>query len=225
MKIVAVGCIHNDVENLLRFVDILRAAEFDVLVCPGDFTDGALPKGFSNIDIGKLIVEEFKSLGKPVLVVPGSWDRDLLDFFDKSGLSIHGKGKEIKGVGFYGYGGAKTPFGLPLEPSEDEIFNGLKKAYDEVKRSKIKVQVTHAPPARTKLDMIPSGAHVGSEAVRKFLEQMNPQAAICAHIHEARGVDEIKNIKIVNTGRLPEGHYALIEVTESGVSAKIVDLI
>ena len=225
MKIVALGCIHNDVENLLRFLDSLSSITFDVLVCPGDFTDGALPRGFNNIEITKLILEEFKSLGKPVLVVPGSWDGELISIFEKENVSIHGKGKIINGVGFYGFGGAKTPFGLPLEPSEDELTAGLKKAYSDVAKAKIKIQITHAPPANTKIDMIGSGAHVGSEAVRKFLEEMQPQAAISAHIHESRGVDIIKNTKIINPGRFPEGHFGFIEINGNVVTAKVVDLI
>lgn len=225
MRIIAVGCIHNDVESLLRFFDSISEQSFDVLVCPGDFTDGALPKGFSGPEIAKLILEELKSLGKPVLAVPGSWDGNVVSLLEKEDVSLHGRGKIIDGVGFYGYGGAKTPFGLPLEPSEQEITEGLKRAYDKIAKADIKIQVTHAPPARTHLDTIPGGAHVGSEAVRKFLEDYQPQAAICAHIHEARGVDVVKNTKVVNTGRFPEGHYAVIEADGSAVSAKIVDLI
>ncbi len=225
MKIITVGCIHNDVETLLRFLDSLSSVSFDVLVCPGDLTDGALPRGFSNIEIAKLIVAELKSLGKPVLIVPGSWDGGLISYFEKEKLSIHGAGRIIDGVGFYGFGGAKTPFGLPLEPSDDEIFNGLKKAYNDVLNAEMKVQVTHAPPAMTRLDVIASGAHVGSEAVRRFLEEYKPNAAICSHIHESRGVDEIKNIKIVNPGRFPEGHYGMIELEPGKTIAKVVDLI
>ncbi len=225
MKIVAVGCIHNDVENLLKFLDSVSQFDFDVLVCAGDFTDGALPRGFTNVGISKLIVEELKGPGRPVLVVPGSWDKDLISFFEKENMSIHGKGRKIGDVGFYGFGGAKTPFGLPLEPSEEEISNGLRKAYNDIKSAEYKVQVTHAPPVKTKLDTISSGAHVGSEAVRKFIEESGPQAAICSHIHEARGVDEIKGTKIVNTGRFPEGHYGLIEIKNGLVDAKLIDLI
>ena len=73
--------------------------------------------------------------------------------------------------------------------------------------------------------MIASGAHVGSNSVRKFIEEMQPAAAICAHIHEARGVDSIKNTKIVNSGRFPEGHFGLISVGGTGVEAKVIDLI
>lgn len=225
MNIVAVGCIHNDVETLLTFIDRLSSLTFDVVVCPGDFTDSFLPRGFSRIDVGTLILEELRSLGKPVFVVPGSWDKELIDLFEKEGVSIHGSGKIYKDVGFYGFGGAKTPFSLPFEPSDEMISSGLSKAYGGVEGAQFKVQITHAPPIETKLDAIPSGAHVGSHAVRKFIEDCKPDVAICSHIHEARGHDVIGKTQIVNCGRFPEGYCALIGVGKSKTTAEIVSLI
>lgn len=225
MNILVVSDIHNDVENIMNYTDKLTLFDFDVIVCPGDFTDYNLPKGFSRIDIAKLIVEELKSLGKPLLVVPGNQDKDLIPFFEEEGISIHARGKIVNEVGFYGFGGAKTPFSTSLEPSEEEITAGLKKAYEDVKDAKIKVQVTHVPPARTKVDVLYTGASGGSEAVRKFIEEKKPALAICAHIHEAKGVDEIESTKIINAGRFPEGYCGLVSIKDGNVSAKVVNLI
>jgi len=224
MKILALSCIHNDIENLLKYLDELKSINFDVIVCPGDFTDTEL-KGFTRLDLGKLIIEEMRELNKPILVVPGAWDKELIEFFEKEGISIHGKGQKIDDVGFYGFGGAKTPFGLPFEPTEEEIMEGLEKGYKMIEDSKFKIQVTHSPPANTKLDKIFSGAHVGSESVRKFIEEKQPDAAICAHIHEGKGVDEIGKTKIINTGRFPEGYYGLILITDEKVEVKLETLI
>ncbi|MBI4009836.1 MAG: metallophosphoesterase [Candidatus Aenigmarchaeota archaeon] len=225
MNIVAVGCIHNDLETLLAFIDKLSALTFDIVVCPGDFTDNFLPRGFSRGDVGALIIEELRSLGKPVFVVPGSWDKELMLFFEQEGISVHGVGKAHGNLGLYGFGGAKTPFSLPFEPSEDEIHKGLVSGYKMVESSETKVQVTHAPPFNTKLDLIPSGAHVGSEAIRKFIEKNQPEVAICSHIHEARGHDVIGNTQIINCGRFPEGYCGLITIDKHKVTTKIVNLI
>jgi Icc-related predicted phosphoesterase len=203
----------------------LSTFDFDVLICPGDFTDSVFPKGFTRLDIAKIIVEELKSLKKPLLVVPGSWDGELIGYFEKENISIHGRGSVIGGVGFYGFGGAKTPFNLPYEPGENEIQRGLENAYSMIKDERAKVQVTHAPPARTKIDIITSGAHVGSEVVRKFIEEKKPIAAVSSHIHEARGVDEIGNTKIINSGRFPEGYCGLISIDNDIVNMKVVNLI
>ncbi len=222
----AIGDVHNDVEDLIGFLDKTKSLEFDVVVFTGDFIDfGLTPKGFERNDIARLIIAELKTLKKPIIAVPGNHDKDVLSIMEKEGINLHGKGRVIDGVGFYGYGGAKTPFGTPLEPSEDEIKLGLEKAWKEVKDCKIKVQVTHIPPAKTKLDMVYTGAHVGSDVVRRFIEEKQPAVAISAHIHEAKGTDEIGKTKLINPGRFPEGYCGLISVDEEKSTVKIVNLI
>jgi len=106
-----------------------------------------------------------------------------------------------------------------------EIEAGLRKAYDAVRGAKYRVQVTHNPPFGTRADMLPSGLHVGSKAVRMLIEELKPEVAVCAHIHEARGVDELGTTKIINPGRLPEGYCGIVEIKDGIVSAEIVNLI
>ena len=221
----AVGCIHNDVENLLNLIDRVSPLNFDVVVCPGDFTDSLLPRGVTRKDIGVLVLEELRSLGKPVFVVPGSWDKELIKFFEEEGVSVHGVGTLYKNVGFFGFGGARTPFNLPFEPTDAEITKGLADAYKMVEVAEFKVLVTHAPPLNTKLDVIPAGAHVGSEAVRKFIEATQPDASICSHIHESKGPDVIGKTHMLNCGRFPEGYCGLISIEKGEITAKVVSLI
>jgi hypothetical protein len=225
VNLLSIACIHGDVEVLFKFIDKIAFLNADIIILPGDFTDYNIPKGVTRIDMARIIIEELNTFKKPLLAVPGTWDKELIDFFDKEKISVHGKGRVIDGIGLYGFGGAKTPFNTPYEPSEEEIMSGLEKAYNEIKKCKIKVQITHAPPARTKLDVISSGAHVGSESVRKFIEEKQPNAAICSHIHEGKGIDEIGKTKIINSGRFPEGYCGLVNIENEDVRVKIVNLI
>ncbi len=71
----------------------------------------------------------------------------------------------------------------------------------------------HAPPYGTRVDIIHLGIHVGSTAVRDFVEDEAPDAVVCGHIHEGRGMDAIETTKIVNCGQASRGHYALIETS------------
>jgi hypothetical protein len=103
--------------------------------------------------------------------------------------------------------------------------NGLRRGFDEVKDTKIKIQVTHAPPARTKMDLLYTGAHVGSEAVRKFIEDNRPNVAVSSHIHEARGIDELGTTKLINAGRFPEGHCGIIMINGNDVTTRILSLV
>lgn len=224
MEILAISCIHNDIENMFILLDQAAKLDFDLVVFPGDFTDLNIPKGFTRTDIAKIIVTQLEGLGKPLIVVPGSWDKEIIDYLHKKGISVHGSGIVVNGVGFFGYGGARTPFGTPFEPADGEIELGLMKGYEDVKAAKVKVQLTHMPPARTGVDRIQSGAHVGSEAVRKFIEDKQPNLAISAHIHESRGFDELGKTKLVNPGRFPEGNCALISVNQIETGVRMINL-
>ena len=224
MRIAVVADIHNDTEMMMQSLDKMTELGFDAIVCPGDFTDIA-PRGFTQEDIGRLLVEEMKATGRPVFAVPGNQDLVVIPVFEKEGVSVHGIGRMAGEIGFYGFGGAKTPFGTAYEPDDAEIEAGLRNAYAAVKGAKYKVQVTHNPPFGTKVDMLPSGMHVGSKAVRRLIEELKPDVAICAHVHEGRGVDEIGGTKIINPGRLPEGYCGFVEIKDGTVTAEITNLI
>ncbi|MGD0089192.1 MAG: metallophosphoesterase [Planctomycetota bacterium] len=47
------------------------------------------------------------------------------------------------------------------------------------------VYVFHAPPARTELDQICGRTHVGSLAIRRFIEKHQPPLTLHGHIHES----------------------------------------
>jgi 3',5'-cyclic AMP phosphodiesterase CpdA len=82
MEILALGCIHNDIENMLGLIDRVEKLDFDLIVFPGDFTDLNLPRGFTRVDIASIIVSELESLGRPLVTVPGSWDKDIIGYLD-----------------------------------------------------------------------------------------------------------------------------------------------
>ncbi|MCX8179193.1 MAG: metallophosphoesterase [Candidatus Aenigmarchaeota archaeon] len=210
MKLLVIGDNHNDLENMINFLEKLKELDFDVIVYVGDFTDTGV-KGFTQEDIAKLLIEELKTLKKPIIAVPGNNDHvNIIKLLEKEGISIHGQGKIINGVGFYGFGGAQTPFKTLYEPTEDEIRKGLERSFIQVMNAEIKVQVTHCPPINSKLDLTLTGFHVGSQTIRNFIEKYSPTVAVCGHIHESRGVDYINKTLVLNPGRFAEGYYGMI---------------
>ncbi|MCY3022150.1 MAG: metallophosphoesterase [Planctomycetota bacterium] len=50
------------------------------------------------------------------------------------------------------------------------------------------VYVLHTPPWGTKLDQVAGGKHIGSRAVRSFIERHQPPLALHGHIHESPSV-------------------------------------
>jgi Icc-related predicted phosphoesterase len=77
------------------------------------------------------------------------------------------------------------------------------------------VFVFHSPPRDTACDLIASRAHVGSRAIRAFLEKHQPPLVLSGHIHEAPRVssgyrDAIGRTVVVNPGQF--GHSRLCGV-------------
>jgi len=224
MKIAAIGCIHNEIERLPILLEKVASYKPEILISVGDITNSSFPKGFKPIDIGKIFLEEAKDYFKNILIVPGTWDKDLIPFFQKENVLLHGIGKSIGKVGIYGFGGAQTPFNTPYEPSEKEIEEGLERAFGYVKDKEIKIQATHSPPYNSTVDLV-GNKHVGSVSVRKAIEEFSPQISVCAHIHESIGKDFIKNTLVINVGKFTEGYFGLIEIEDKEIKGEILNLI
>lgn len=80
--------------------------------------------------------------------------------------------------------------------------------------------VSHNPPKDTACDVIPGDVHVGSTAVREFLEEAQPDICLCGHIHEARAVDRVGRTVVVNPGALAQGGYVLLRSNSGRLSAE-----
>lgn len=68
------------------------------------------------------------------------------------------------------------------------------------------VLVTHSPPRDTKCDLTASRIHVGSRAIREFVEQHQPRLVLSGHIHESPRVstafqDTVGRTVVVNPGQ------------------------
>jgi Icc-related predicted phosphoesterase len=68
------------------------------------------------------------------------------------------------------------------------------------------VFVLHSPPRGTRCDMIGADLHVGSRAIRRFVETVEPPLVLSGHIHESPRVssayrDSIGRTVVVNPGQ------------------------
>jgi len=66
--------------------------------------------------------------------------------------------------------------------------------------------VLHSPPRDTACDQAGVRVHVGSRAIRAFVERLQPPLVLCGHIHESPGVsgawrDAIGRTVVVNPGQ------------------------
>ena len=209
MRIVALSDIHGAYGEMERIIS--SEDDLDLVILAGDITTNGdkreLAKGLDVVRKQRV----------PFLAVCGNMDPPVLEeVLLAERASINGRGAVVGGVGFFGVSAAPHSFlHTPNEISEEEIRRCAEAGWKEVSTARRKIFVPHAPPARTKIDKTFLGAHVGSSAVREFIEVYQPDAVLCGHIHEARGTDSIGTTQVVNCGAAAKGYYAVIEVGET----------
>ncbi|WP_297469559.1 metallophosphoesterase [Thermococcus sp.] len=215
MKVLAVTDIHGNSKMVQELAELLESERPDIVLIAGDITH------FSGAETARKILEPLLKLDAPVLAVHGNCDgRDVPGLLEELGIGLHDRRVEINGVGFIGIGGSNiTPFNTVWELTEDEIMKILERNYRPGD-----VILSHVPPRDTKADRIHSGLHVGSKALREFIEGNQPPLVVTGHIHEARSVDRVGKTVIVNPGPLFRGYYAVIELDEATKKVENVEL-
>jgi hypothetical protein len=160
------------------------------------------------------VIARIEQYSTRILAVHGNWDRkEVNDFLDEKGYSLHGKSRIIEGIGFFGMGGSSpTPMHTATEYTEEEIAFTLQKAYEQVREARQTVMITHTPPRGVRDRSIIFGLHGGSHSVRLFLEVNPVTLCMCGHIHEAAGIERFSNTLVTNSGSFKKGHYLTIEI-------------
>ena len=206
MRILAFSDIHGTYEIVETILS--SESEYDLVVLAGDITTCGSPGEM------EAAVRMFKAHHRPVLGVTGNMDPAALDeTLEKEGVSLDGRGVIMGDVGLCGVGAAPlSPLETPNEIPEEEIMRRAEEGWKSIAGASRKVFVPHAPPKNTKVDRTFMGLHVGSAAVRRFIEEQEPEIVICGHIHEARGIDSIGRTKIINCGPSGKGFYGVVTI-------------
>jgi Icc-related predicted phosphoesterase len=192
--------LHGEIHAYEKVLEIAEGKNVTAVIIGGDITPFLTALG----DIA-LYQREFlkhyliprlrdfkKKAGKGVFIMMGNDDlkvnMDLLEKEMKKGTlklmnqKVHKIGKKfIAGYTFVN----ETPFLLKdWEKTDDKIKRDLDRLAKKSDPKKT-VYVMHAPPQNTGLDVIFSGAHVGSAAVREFILKKKPYLTLHGHIHES----------------------------------------
>jgi len=216
IRILAITDAHGRKPNLEQVLS-KELGNFDLVVFCGDAAPYFNP---SSVDY---VLKALDSLEVPALVVPGNMDNPRAYYDTDNVRVIHGKIATHSGYSFIGIGGSPpTPFNTVFELEEEEIYRILSSLWRPAAERGPVIIVSHAPPYDTACDIAAGERHVGSRALRKFIEQYSPLLCICGHIHESRAIDRVGCTTIVNPGPLRDGFYALIEV--NGFEIKKIEL-
>lgn len=215
MIVVGLTDIHSQTAGIHRMRAELTAADVAVLV--GDITN------FGKADDVERVVSAVRQHNGRLLAVSGNCDYTEVDrYLDENGLDLHAKGRTIDGIRFVGLGGSMiTPFNTPNEYTEAELQHFLESAVSHVPPDGPMVLVAHQPPIDTACDRIRSGQHVGSRAVRAFIEKHQPLVCFTGHIHEAVAIDTIGKTQVVNSGQLGRGRYAYARIENGSAWVEI----
>jgi len=208
LRLLACADFHGSREAVEKVSDLALREETDLIVVAGDLANNSLRNATEFLGI-------LKKTNLPTVFVPGNLDsKSLVDWRDASVESIHGRAYKYQGFIFLGLGGAsKGPFYTPFEYDESEAASILDEAYRGVKGERL-ILISHCPPKNTSLDRTFSGVHAGSISVRRFIVKAQPILVICGHIHEGRGVDQIGETRLVNTGAAFHDYYATLGLNE-----------
>jgi Icc-related predicted phosphoesterase len=201
------GDLHSEVQNLEEIMDLDEASG---VIVTGDLTF------MGGISAGSKVLEAIATHNPNIYAQIGNMDKpELTGHIKKHYRNLHGEAQFIHPeITIIGLGGSpETPFGTPSEYSEEEIAILLKHALLQAGEYKNLVLISHSPPSDTACDRLENGAHVGSSAIRKFIEKTQPALCLCGHIHESKAVDQIGKTVIVNPGTLTNGGYVLLAVS------------
>ena len=206
MRIVFVTDLHAVRQAVAPLVDAHAGA--DLLILGGDMTNfgGAA-------EVASVVAPLRRAFGR-VYAVPGNTDTpDVLQWLEDEGLSLHGRGRLVEGLWISGLGGSNhTPLRAGLEHSEERIAELLAQGAPPADGGiGAWLLVSHVPPVDTAVDRMILGAHVGSRALRTFLEEHRPELCLCGHIHEAVGNDEVGGTEVCNPGAFSAGRYAVVD--------------
>jgi len=192
--------LHGEIHAYERVLEIGAGKNVKAIIIGGDITPFLTARGdiamyqrefLEYYMIPKL--KDFKrKVKKNVFIMMGNDDlkinTDVLEKAEKRGLFklINQKVYKIGGKYVAGYSYVnETPFLLKdwekPEAKMKKDMDRLAHLSDPLRT----IYVMHAPPLNTSLDVIFSGAHVGSSAIRDFILAKQPYLTLHGHIHES----------------------------------------
>lgn len=215
MKILGLVDIHSRLE---KFEELLWEAEdVDVVLLGGDITN------FGRKEASEAVIIPLLERAPCLLGVIGNCDYpEVEESLITHDCHLEGKPRQIEGIGIIGVGGSlPCPSGTPYERSEQELKRALSQQLAAIPETRAIVAVVHQPPLKTVLDKALLGGHVGSHAVRAFIEECEPILFFSGHIHESQAIQQLGKTTLVNPGPFMKGNYFVAEIIGNEVSVEL----
>lgn len=218
---IGIGDIHDDISKVNAIPDMEQARG---VIISGDIT---IKGGRSKAE---RVLAAVAKRNPRILAQVGNMDLPEVDaLLESRDCNIHARSLELApargelpSLGLIGVGASTpTPFGTPFEVPDEQIAAWLEQAWSQAQDFGSLLLVAHDPPHDSVADELPGGHHVGSAAVRAFIERVRPDVCLAGHIHESRALGRLGETVVVNPGPLAAGGYALIRRTPQGLEASL----
>ncbi|MFA6088709.1 MAG: metallophosphoesterase [Candidatus Woesearchaeota archaeon] len=186
MNIFTFTDLHSDIASLQKIVLRVNKKDIDIVVSCGDLTNFGM-----KIEEVFLLLSKIK---KTVLLIPGNHESDEeMNYFCnvyKNCVNINHKKFIYKNTIFVGYGDGGF---VEYDPRLKLLSKQFKKYFKEFAGNKI--LVLHGPPYGTKCDNRSawfSGERFnGSKTARTLILESKIDLALCGHIHECEGCQDM----------------------------------
>ena len=225
MKILILSDLHAHNDVLDKMDDVF--AKSDAVLFAGDFAACFKP------ETGKEALLQLCKKHDTIFAVLGNCDNeDFLEDLEEQDVCVektlvYHEGLAIAGAGGGTYFTGKTEF----EREEQDIiadFNIVKNCVEETGDKSLwknLILICHNPPKGKTVDAVNENLHAGSELFAKYIEENQPLAVVCGHIHEGAGMEKIGETLVINPGSLGEaGSYAQMEIEKEGEFWQIKDV-
>ncbi|MBR3881267.1 MAG: metallophosphoesterase [Mailhella sp.] len=212
---VVLGDVHGKIRRVREIPELEKAAG---VILTGDLTT------LGGVAAARAVIEAIEVLNPVVFAQIGNMDRpEVNDWLEARGINLHRHVRNLlPNVALLGVGGSTfSPFGTPSEFPEARFSEWLEELALRAGSTQHLVLAAHNPPYNTACDRTSNGLHVGSSAVRDFIEEHQPAICLCGHIHESVGMQRLGRTIVANPGPFSAGCYALLSVAERGVQVSL----
>jgi len=218
MNILAFADLHGNTAAIQQVLQ--QETKPDLVLLLGDITN------FGKREAAVKVISVIDQYNIQTLGVHGNCDYDSVhEYMRERSMSLHSRCILWSGIAFPGVGySLPCPGRTPGEIDDERFSRFLDSAAAELPPGFPSILVTHEPPIDTATDLAYTKKHVGSKAIREFIEEHQPLACFCGHIHEATGLDYIGSTLILNPGPLRRGGYIWASIKDGAIEADIRSL-
>ncbi|SHN60826.1 metallophosphoesterase family protein [Desulfovibrio litoralis] len=212
---IVIGDIHDDIA---RIGEIPGIKEAEAVIVSGDLTV------CGGIKQAAKVIDAIAEYNNNILAQIGNMDRgEVTTWLEEKKRNIHRKSVKLTPkISLMGLGCSSfTPFGTPSEFPDSRLAEWLEETEHNAKGYQQLILISHMPPIDTVCDKIQDNIHVGSNAVKEFIQEYQPALCICGHIHESSGVDRIGKTLIINPGAFASGGYVVFSIKNQEISAEL----